>query len=244
MSIDWQIQVLGSVPSTQDVAMDAMINGATEGLTIQAMTMESGRGRHGHKWEAPMGNLYLSTLLRPRCNLEEAGDLSFVVAVALYKTLSRYINSEKHKITLKWPNDVLVDGLKISGILLETNTQDNTLDGVVVGIGVNVFNAPDLAINLEKLSKNPVYINKIRDDLLENLNIYYALWQEEGIAPIRLLWLKNAHGLGQAISARLPNKTYKGIFEGLSEEGALILKDENNERHIIHAADVYFGDAS
>ncbi len=224
--------------------MNAMMDGAGEGLTVQAMTMESGRGRHGHKWEAPMGNLYLSTLLRPKCGLEEAGDLSFVVAVALNKTLNRYIDSKKHKVTLKWPNDILVDGLKISGILLETNTEDNSLDGVVVGIGVNIFNAPDLAINLEKLSKDPVYINKVRDDLLEDLGTYYALWQEEGIAPIRLLWLKNAHGLGQNISARLPNKTYKGIFEGLSEEGALILKDENDERHIIHAADVYFGESS
>ncbi|CAG0907212.1 unnamed protein product, partial [Cyprideis torosa] len=238
MPIDWQVKLLSKVNSTQDIVMLAAQDGDPEGYVVQAMTMNQGRGRQGKSWDAPMGNVYLSALLRPTCGIERAGELAFVVAVALSEALDNYLDHDKHVKTLKWPNDILIDGLKVSGILLESNMSDGVLDGLVVGIGVNVFNAPDLATCLNKIAKEPVYVNKIRDVILEKLDEAYTLWQKEGFEPIRQKWLEQAHGLNQPITARLPKASYQGIFSGLTKEGSLVLTQEDGTEKIIHAGEI------
>ncbi len=242
INIDWQIKLLSKVTSTQDIVMIAAQDGDPEGYVVQAMSQTSGRGRHGKQWDAPMGNIYLSALLRPDCDVMRAGEIAFVVAVALSKAFDRYLG-DKHVKTLKWPNDILIDGLKISGILLESNLTDGKLDGLVVGMGVNIFNAPELATCLNDVAREPVYINKVRDKILEELDNVYSQWQEEGFAPIRAQWLEKAHGLGHPITARLPSETYSGIFSGLTEDGSLILKQDDGTERVIHAAEVHFGEA-
>lgn len=242
MTINWDIKILSAVESTQDIAHDAVRDGADEGYVVQAMKQSSARGRNGRAWEAPMGNIYMSLVLRPTCGLEHVGELAFVIAVGLSNALDEYIDPNKHKKTLKWPNDILVDGLKISGILLETDmSNDNELEAVVVGIGLNVFQSPEFAVSLSKVAKEPVYVNRVRDKVLEEISKAYRLWQEEGITPIRMKWLRHAHGLGKKMTAHLPNEKCEGIFEGLSEDGALILKQEDGERRITNAGDVHFG---
>lgn len=241
MPTHWQIKILSKVSSTQDIVMLAAQDGDDEGYVVQAMSQTDARGRHGNQWEAPMGNIYMSILLRPECAIERAGEIAFVVAVALSNALDSYLK-ETHIKTLKWPNDILIDGLKISGILLESNITDGKLDGVVVGIGVNVFNSPDFATCLNNVAKEPVYVNKVRDVILEELDKAYAQWQKEGFAPIREQWLDNAHGIGQEITARLPNESFKGVFSGLNDDGGLILKQESGEDKIVHAAEVHFGE--
>jgi len=242
MTINWDIKVLSAVASTQDIAHDAVRDGADEGYVVQAMKQTGARGRNGRVWEAPLGNIYMSLVLRPTCGLEHVGELAFVIAVGLSNALDDYIDQSKHKKTLKWPNDILVDGLKMSGILLETDmSNDNELEAVVVGIGLNIFQAPEFAVALSSVVKEPVYVTKVRDIVLEEISKAYRLWQEEGITPIRMKWLRNAHGLGEKMTAHLPNDKYEGVFEGLSEDGALILKEESGERRIINAGDVHFG---
>lgn len=241
MSIDWDIQLYKSVESTQSLVHALAQADLPEGPVVQALTQTGGRGRHGNHWESPIGNIYMSLLLRPTCGLERAGELAFVVAVALSAALDEYIDTKKHQKKLKWPNDILIDGLKISGILLESDIKDNQLNGIVVGMGVNVFHAPDLAINLEQVSSKPVYVNVVRDVILEKLSYYYSLWQEKGFEPIREKWLDQAYGIGDAMTARLPTESHKGIFKGLTPEGSLILENEAGEEQIIHAAEVHFG---
>jgi len=117
MPIKWQINQFQQTDSTQDLAHDAAKDGVDEGAVFQALKQNAGRGRHGNQWSAPLGNLYLSFVLRPDYGLDKAGQVSFVVACALARALELYMNTAKHELKLKWPNDVLVDGLKISGIL-------------------------------------------------------------------------------------------------------------------------------
>jgi len=243
MSMNWRIEVLGDTPSTQDIVHTASMTDEPEGYVLQAMQQSGARGRHGNKWDAPMGNLYLSALLRPKCTLNQAGQLSFVVGVALSNAMDQYIDASKHKKTLKWPNDILVDGLKISGILLESNLNaDGSLDSIVAGVGVNIFKAPDLAINLAALSKEPVYINVFRDEFLAKLGALYETWQSQGFAPIRDAWLEQAHGLNQPMTVRLPNEVKKGIFGGIDEGGALLLKHDDDSLEVIQAGVVHFTD--
>lgn len=242
MPINWQIKVLSKTNSTQDIVMLAAQEGDAEGYTVQAMTQTSARGRHGNQWDAPMGNIYISFLLRPNCDLSRAGELGFVIAVGLSNTIDIYLDKEKHTKTLKWPNDILIDGLKISGILLESNLKNGHLDGIVVGIGLNIFNAPEFGTCVNNVAKEPVYVNKVRDAMLKEIAKTYDIWQAEGFTPIRNKWLENAHGLGQGITARLPKESFKGIFGGLTEDGSLILKQDNGEDKIITAGNVHFGE--
>ena len=198
MPIDWHIEVFNKIESTQDAAMLAVQEGRPEGCVIQAMQQSGGRGRRGNVWEAPMGNLYMSVVLRPDCGVGRAGELAFVAAVAVSTALDSYVGDKPLK-TLKWPNDVLVNGLKISGILLESHLEGESLEGLVVGMGVNIFKAPDLAISLNDVATDPVYVNKVRDKILEEFGAAYLLWQEEGFEPIRQKWLAHAHGLGLSL---------------------------------------------
>lgn len=240
MPIDWRFDLYQKVLSTQNYVHDAIALGEPEGLVVQTLQQQGARGRHGNKWDAPIGNLYMSILLRPHCDLAQAGQLAFVIAMALSDALDDYIDPKKHSKTLKWPNDILIDNRKISGILLESDIRENKLNAIVAGIGLNIFKAPELAVALNDIAKEPVYVNKVRDNILDKLGIYYDIWQEKGFAPIREAWLKQAHGIGQPITARLPEVSFKGVFKGITDEGSLILDMDGTDK-IIHAADVHFG---
>lgn len=236
--MDWHVNVLASVPSTQEPVHQAAEEGEGEGLVIQAFQQQSGKGRSGHHWDSPMGNLYMSFLLRPLCEPIRMGEMAFVIALSLSKALDDYIDPKKHKKQLKWPNDVLIDGLKISGILLEIGA-DNSL---IVGMGVNILSAPELAVSLNKVSSEPVYVNKVRDNILDKIGIFYKQWQDEGFAPIRDLWLNQAYGLNEEMTARLPTEKHKGFFRGIDETGALLLELNDGTVKTVHAADVHFGE--
>lgn len=241
MTISWQIQCFGELGSTQDMVMHNAQEGGEEGLAIQALTQSSGRGRHGNAWEAPMGNLYLSFLLKPDYDFQAAGQVSFVVALAVAKTIQSYTGDE-HKIEVKWPNDVMVNGQKISGILLESDVRNNKLESLVVGVGVNIFNKPEGAICLNDIVADQLAVNKVRDTLLENFANIYMQWQEKGFTPIRDQWLAQAYKLNEEITARLPDQSFHGIFKTIDETGALVLLESNDNERVIHAAEIYFGE--
>jgi BirA family biotin operon repressor/biotin-[acetyl-CoA-carboxylase] ligase len=236
----WRVQVLGITPSTQDVVRGLAEIGEPEGLAVQAMQQTKGRGRHGNDWVSPMGNLYVSSLLRPSCKADKAGQMAFVTALALSEAMGEVIDASRAK-TLKWPNDILIDGEKISGILLETKLDSHgRVDYLIIGTGVNIFAPPEGASSLDKIKREPVYVNKFRDRYLQKLFDHYTSWQNKGFAPVREAWLKQAHGLGQNMKIRLPEITYEGIFEGLDETGALLATVEG-KRRTFTAGEVHFG---
>ena len=242
MSLNWDIQVLGRVDSTQTHLQELdQQEKVGEGTVVQALTQTGGKGRRGNDWVSPMGNLYMSFLLRPDCNVEKAGELGFVIANGISGALTPYLDAKKHDKRLKWPNDVYIDGLKIAGILLDADVAaGNTLKSVCVGVGVNIFTAPDLAVSLNQVANQPVYVNKVRDQILAEIGKMYTLWQDKGFAPIREIWLNQAYGLNKPITARLSGATYQGVFSGVGEDGALLIKmDDGQEKHI-HAAEVHF----
>lgn len=137
----WMLVALDSVGSTNDEAARLADGGASEGTVVWAREQQGGRGRRGRRWASPPGNLYSSTILRPNCPAPRAAELGFVAALAVGDLVPA-----SRAIRLKWPNDVLIDGGKIAGILLESAiAQDGRVEHVVAGIGVNVAFAPQLA---------------------------------------------------------------------------------------------------
>ncbi len=239
--MDWTVETFDSVDSTQDLLKDRALSGAPEGAVVQGLEQLKGRGRHGNTWISPKGNLYLSILLRSDCPAQVAGQLAFVVALAVGDTVGSFLTQEeRERVRLKWPNDILYNGLKISGILLETNINNALLDAVYVGVGVNVEKPPEGHIGLCDVAGGAVSVDACRDALLDNLAQWYGTWRQKGFAPVREAWLKQAHGVGQSVTARMPQGQEKGIFEGIDEQGALILRQDDDVK-AIQAAEIHFG---
>ena len=236
--MQFSIETHDSLPSTQDSLKQKAEDGAPEGSVVQALEQTAGRGRQGNVWTSPPGNLYLSVLLKPDCSPQDAGQLAFVVALAVSGAMSGYTDASK--ITLKWPNDILVSGLKISGILLESNINNNIVNSVFCGIGLNVSAPPEGAISVHDLTSDQPDITTVRDGLLDHLATEYTGWREKGFAQVRERWLKQAHGLNGPVTARMQDSEKSGTFRGIDENGALIM-DVNGTDTLIQAADIHFG---
>ncbi|KQM65135.1 biotin--protein ligase [Sphingomonas sp. Leaf17] len=213
--------------------------GAEDGLWLRAERQRSGRGRLGRDWASPVGNLYASTLVRLRADDPPAPTLALVAAVALEQAVSAVLNYDaRSKLTLKWPNDLLLGGAKLSGILLE-----RAGDAVVVGIGVNLGSHPDLPdrattdLRSHGVSVTPADFLRM---LAATFDRWREIWRGQGVTAVRARWLERAHPVGTALAARQPDgSVVEGAFEGLDPDGALILRLADGARHVIHAADVF-----
>ena len=240
--ISWDIKVQDRLGNTQDAAKEYAAQGAPEGTVIQALAQTSGRGRHGNTWESPVGNLYMSMILRPLCAPDLAGQISFVIALALSAAIDPYL-ANGHKKTLKWPNDVLIDGQKCAGILLESSlSPDGLVDVLTIGMGVNILATPPDRIGLQQVAgEKRLAIHRFRDEVLHHIAEYFEGWKVAGFEKVRKDWLSQAHGLNHKISARLPDRTEKGVFRDIGPDGALILEGSDGKSIAIRAGEVYFG---
>lgn len=242
MGIDWKVHTYAQLPSTQDYIRDLAAEDFPEGVVIQCLTQTRGRGRLGNQWDSPMGNLYMSILLRPDCAADRAGQISFIAAVALSAAMDD-VTRAGHVKTLKWPNDVLIDGKKCAGILLESDVDPKGLiTSLALGIGVNIMAAPEGRIGLRDVAKGAggVPVHPFRDLVLSHFAAYYMNWKQAGFADIRARWLAQAHGLGQAVTARLGTQSFEGIFRDLDEGGALLLEQEDGKIIKVSSGEVYF----
>jgi BirA family biotin operon repressor/biotin-[acetyl-CoA-carboxylase] ligase len=236
MSITWEIDIHAQLPSTQDYLRDLAMEEIPEGAVIQSLSQTAGRGRQGRTWESPVGNLYMSVLLRPECEAAKAGQMSFVAGLAVSAAIDSYIE-KGHLKALKWPNDVLIDGRKCAGILIESVMgKDGMIDALVVGIGVNILVAPEGAVALKDVcGDRQVPIHIFRDSVLSQLGESYLQWKRQGFSPIRTRWLKQAYALGDKITARFAQEQAEGIFKGIDEKGALLLETAGKTKAIAAA---------
>lgn len=241
----YRLVVLDSIDSTNDEARRRLAAGAaSEGALLWAAEQTAGRGRRGRRWSSPRGNLYLSLVLQPACGAGEGAQLGFCAAVALAEALAAILPGEG-RVRLKWPNDVLVDGAKASGILLEAVSPDGAggLGGLVLGVGVNVASRPEGAL-YPTISLHEAGAEIAPAVLLERFAAcfltWYGTWRREGFAPVRAAWLDRAVGLGQKIEVRLDRETLVGRFAALDESGALALDLPDAGRRLVAAGDVFF----
>ncbi len=229
------IRTVAETGSTNADMLALAVAGAPEGSWLRAERQTGGRGRQGRAWESPVGNFYGSTLVRLRPTDPAAATLALVVAVALEETVRVFLSGGA---TIKWPNDLLINGRKLSGILLE-----RAGDAVVVGIGVNLAHHPDLPDRpATSLSAHgaAVDVEAFADVLADFFTRWLARWRGEGLLSVRVRWLERAHAIGTALSTHLPDGgKVEGLFDGLDAEGALNLRLADGSRRVIHAADVF-----
>lgn len=209
--------------------------GAQEGDWLIADRQTAGRGRLGRIWESPAGNLYASTLVRLRSGDPDAATLALVAAIALFDTMTIWASP----IQLKWPNDLLVNGAKLSGVLLE-----RAGDAIVIGVGVNLLNHPaklDRPVtSLSAQGATPPQPLSFLQAFSTILHRWLESWRANGLAKVRTAWLDRAHPLGSALVAYLPDgEAVDGLFDGLTDECALRLRLADGTVRVIHAGDVF-----
>lgn len=223
---------------------------------VWSLAQTGGRGRRGRVWESAPGNLYCSVLLRPEMPLGRMALCSFLAAVALVDAVRGM--GPALDVRCKWPNDVLCGGRKIAGILLEAGEGAGEGAGggaregggtrapwLVLGMGVNIAHAPEIpgllypAGCLREMGCD-VPAGELLAALCARLDDWIGRWRNEGFAPVREAWLERAAGVGAEIRVRLERETVTGVFSGLDEDGALLLRLADGERKRVLAGDVFF----
>ncbi len=221
--------MLDVVDSTNREALRRIAAGAPHGTVIQARQQTDGRGRRGRSWISPPGNLYATLIVRPPGDAPVA-QLGFVAALGAGDALRRHA-----PVRFKWPNDLMLEGRKLGGILVETAE-----GAAAVGIGINIASAPkDTETPATHLPAN-VTPDALLDDIRVCFDVWYQRWRDDGFAPLREAWLQHGIGLGEPIRARLARETVEGVFGGLDADGGLLL-DRDGARRVIAAGDVFLG---
>lgn len=234
-----------SIDSTNTEALRRCRAGERAPLWIATRAQTEGRGRRGRAWSSPDGNLAASLLTAIDVPLSLGATLGFVAGLALWHAIANCTNGLS--ISLKWPNDLLVDDRKLAGILLESESGDPR-PVVVIGMGVNVVSAPDdvpfPAVSLAALGQ-AVSAEHVFAELSDAWVEFYALWDNgRGLESVRSQWLTRAAGLGKEISIRTGDTILQGIFRTLDEQGRLVLQTADGAQIPVTAGDVYFGGAA
>lgn len=237
---------LSSIDSTNEEARRLAQSGAPEGAAVMADTQTAGRGRRGRIWHSPPGNLYCSILLRPQCPPRDAANLSFAAALAVADAVLPLL-PDGIDLRFKWPNDVLLNGKKVAGILIESEARGDELSYAVVGAGVNIASFPPdtefPATSLDAACGASIPVREVMEAYFDGIRVWYGRWRGEGFAPLRKAWLARAAHIGETIEVRLASERVLGRFADLDETGALIL-ESNAGRRAVTAGDVFFAPAA
>lgn len=228
----FRVERHAEVGSTNELARGRALDGEPEGLVVLAGRQTAGRGRHGRGWASPAGNLHASLLLRPAVPLGEAATLSLVTALSVADALAPIVD-DPDRVTVKWPNDVLLDGAKLGGILLEG--ADDGAGGcawLVVGLGLNLAEAPPAgelpyaAASLARDAGVALDPDGFVARWLPAFAARLAAWRQGGFAAVRRDWLARAQGLGRPVGLRLGDRTVRGRFADLGEDGSVLIENE------------------
>lgn len=239
---DYHLLSFDSLDSTNEEAKRLARAGGGHGAVIWAKKQSEGKGRMGRGWLSAEGNLFVSVLLCPQKPISELAQLSFVAAVAARESVAPLLADDE--LQVKWPNDILLSGRKLGGVLLESfRTESSDLPWVVVGIGINIDSYPPRtefpATCLKEAGVELVSAKIILSRFIHHFLDRYDEWSLKGFSPIREEWLAHAWNLNQKIIARLPDSTLEGVFEGIDANGALTLTTDGGKKQVVHAGDVY-----
>ncbi|MCX5512012.1 biotin--[acetyl-CoA-carboxylase] ligase [Kaistia algarum] len=258
----YRLVAFPSIGSTNQEAIVAARNGDPGRCWFVTARQTAGRGRRGRNWETPEGNLAASLLLVVPHDPMKAATLGFVAGLSLDEALRAVAPDlavsigldgfegtgsagRRDRLRLKWPNDVLLDGGKLAGILLEAEPLASGGFAVSIGIGVNIVAAPEgLPYPASALSALGYAIDAAR--LFSALSDAFAnvlrVWDEgRGFANVRRLWLDRAAGLGEDVAVRIGDRVVSGTFETIDDEGRLVIRSSAGLVRTVAAGEVHFG---
>jgi len=239
-----QVRCLDETDSTNLQACRLGDEGEADGLVVIADRQSTGKGRLGRQWESPAGvNLYASILLRPPILPFEAPKLTFLSAVAVCRAITSCTGLQA---TVKWPNDILLDGAKVAGLLNEMSSETDQVHYVVLGIGVNLNMRADQfpadlrypATSLAIIAGQPVSRLDFTRTLLREIDALYQVYLEQGSKPIMSAWTELCDLTGKSVQVDCNDLRIEGTMIGLAEDGALLVRDKTGKIEIIYAGDV------
>jgi BirA family biotin operon repressor/biotin-[acetyl-CoA-carboxylase] ligase len=241
------VLIFEDLDSTNAEARRRAEAGARGPVWLLARRQSAGHGRRGRSWDAGQGNLTATLLLTLDKPPLEAAQLAFVAALAVGQMADAYVPAAL--VGFKWPNDILIEGRKAAGMLIESGPAPGGGLWLAVGVGVNLASFPEDVERPATALAEHMYHDEIRpptqDEALERLSAAFdgvlRLWLTEGFEPIRQAWLARAVGIGGPCTARLDKETVSGTAEGLDADGALLLRLPHGELRRITAGDVFFG---
>lgn len=241
------VLILQEIDSTNAEARRRAEAGEFGPLWIGAKRQTAGRGRRGRAWETDTGNLAQTLLITLDKSALEASQLTFVSALAVYDLVARYVPPSL--VTIKWPNDVLLDGRKVSGILLESGPTGQGKLWLAIGIGVNLKVAPHgterpataIADHLSADRLAPPSFEEGAQALAETFDHWLGVWNDQGFDTVRQAWVDRTPGLFGPCVARLTHETLEGTADGVEADGSLRLRLADGTIRLISAGDVFFG---
>jgi BirA family biotin operon repressor/biotin-[acetyl-CoA-carboxylase] ligase len=232
------------IESTNTYARHLAEQGAREGGLVIAESQTGGRGRLGRRWVSPPNvNLYFSLILRPKLAPARAPQITLMAAVALAETLQGFLPVRS---VIKWPNDILVNGRKLAGILTEANCGTEGVEFVILGIGVNVnyrlhhmpVEIRQRATSLSILCQKKISREDFLRRLIQHLDRCYGEIEENGFAALAARWEAYFGLTGQRVRVELLDQVMFGIAKGIDQDGALLVEDDHRELQRIIAGDV------
>lgn len=225
----WRLEVFGTLGSTSDFCIERAKAGEAEGLAVLAFEQTAGRGSRGRQWQAPPGNLNLSMLLRPDLPATEAGMFPLLAGIAVADALCAFLSPEAAPM-LKWPNDVLLGGGKVAGILIDAAPRSKDLDWLVIGIGANLVHAPEIpgrrtaTLKAHGGEAGPEAAARM---LLHYLDFWLERFARAGAGAILDAWRQRGHAPGTPLVVQGADGAVTGRYAGLSARGELLLDVEN-----------------
>ncbi|WP_042457784.1 bifunctional biotin--[acetyl-CoA-carboxylase] synthetase/biotin operon repressor [Neobacillus dielmonensis] len=233
-----------SVESTQLIAHKLTAENVSEGTVVIAEEQLSGKGRLNRKWHSPKyTGIWMSLILRPNIALNKAPQLTLLTAVAIVQAIEEVTGLTP---VIKWPNDILINGRKVTGILTELQAEADRIHSIIVGIGINVNQKlEDFPVELQSTASS-LYIESgktiSRSALIRSIfscfERLYLLYLKQGFYPIKVLWEGYAVSIGNVIKARTLTNVIEGKALGITDEGVLLLEDLSGTIHHVYSADI------
>ena len=210
-----------------------------------------GEGRNGNFWHSPDGNLYFSIVFDHKNNLSNLSQLSLVTSLSCHEAMQCFLNDKELSLfpklfKIKWPNDLLLNGKKFCGILLQTLPcmdvhEDKIINYLIIGVGMNLTNSPKninyLPTSLKEEGIQHKY-NEVLNKIMERFDKNYKLWQAEGFSDIRSRWIQNTYNIGKKISFNMKGKRISGLFKDINEDGQMVVELESGVLHKVTSCDV------
>ena len=240
------VLILETVDSTNAEARRQAEAGEAGPLWIAARRQSEGRGRRGRRWESDSGNLAATLLMQTARTPAEAAQVTFVATLAVAEMLDSYVGRER--VSIKWPNDVMLDGVKVAGILVESGAHAARGLWLAVGIGVNLAHAPKgterPATAIGSAGIEAPTFEAALGRLVDSFSNWQARWDQMGFQPVLHAWIDRTGGLDGPCVARLGSETLEGTADGVEADGALRLRLADGTLRRISAGDVFFGEAA
>lgn len=239
-TLEW----IDSCESTQIIAHRLAQEGVPDGTVVLTEEQTAGRGRMARKWDSVHGKgIWMSVILRPDVSLHRAPQFTLITAVAVVRAIEDVTGLRPD---IKWPNDILMNGKKSTGILTELQSDADGIKALIIGIGLNANQDPEdfsdevkeIATSLKMETGQHVSRQELVRAILYHLEQYTALYIKEGFGVLKLMWESYSTTIGKPVRARMAKETLEGIAEGITDDGVLQLRTPDGKLHGVYSADI------